>query len=243
MIQPILFADDDSLSRAALSWLVERLRQRPSSLVCLAAGGTPTATYRLLAQCGRSDPALVAQLRLVQLDEWGGLAGDDPASCQRQLREQLIEPLGLVDRFVTFDGQAEDPPAECSRVAAWLAKHGPIDLCVLGLGLNGHLGFNEPADGLSSHAHVASLSATSLQHAMIGGSSHKPTYGLTLGMADILQGREVLLLVSGARKAGPLQRLLSGPISTDFPASLLHGHPSVALYCDASAAGEPIDRK
>ena len=106
---------------------------------------------------------------------------------------------------------------------------------MLGLGVNGHLGFNEPGPHLHPYAHVARLSADSLRHAMLDQARTRPTHGLTLGMADLLQARQVLLLVSGAAKSGPLRKLLAGEITTDFPASLLWLHPNVTLLCDVWA--------
>lgn len=239
MIQPIVLTDHEAVSQRAADWLVERLRARPSSLLCLATGATPMRAYALLAERATADPRLMAQCRVLNLDEWGGLGADDPASCARHLRAALVEPLGLADRFIAFDGLAADPAAECARIAAWLQQHGPIDACVLGLGVNGHLGFNEPATALQPHAHVAALSEASLAHAMIQGAGRRPTAGLTLGMADLAHAREVLLMVTGPTKQGPLARLLGGQISTDFPASLLQLHPAATLLCDAAAFGRP----
>lgn len=236
MMIPRVFDNHDAMSQGALAWLLERTAARPAQLVCLAAGGTPARTYELLADRGRRDAGVVAGMRFLQLDEWGGLSKEDASSCQSQLHNQLIAPLGAAARFTAFDGQASDPVLECWRVAKWLAEKGPIDVCILGLGVNGHLGFNEPADQLRPHAHVAELSSDSLAHAMVGPLAEKPTYGMTLGMADILQSREVLLLVSGARKGQALAQLLSGSITTAFPASLLHLHRHVTLLCDADAA-------
>lgn len=238
MIEPHVLTDYESLSRRAVAWLVERLRERPASVVCLASGATPLRTYELLAERGAVEPALVARCRLLKLDEWGGLAMSDPATCEHQLCTTLVTPLGAVDRYIAFESQPGDPAAECSRIAGWLDQNGPIDVCVLGLGINGHLGFNEPADFLEPHAHVAQLSESSLAHAMLRQSQGRPTFGLTLGMADLLQSREVLLLVSGATKRDPMKRLLAGRISTDFPASLLHLHPRVTLLADAAALAE-----
>jgi galactosamine-6-phosphate isomerase len=238
-----VFADYEALSRRAADWLVSRLRARPNSLLCLAAGSTPHRTYELLAQRGAADPTLVAHCRFLKLDEWGGLPIDDPANCEHQLRSVLIGPIGATDRYVGF--KCTNEPAaqakassECTRIANWLNQVGPIDICILGLGVNGHLGFNEPASYLLPHSHVAHLSEASLAHPMLRGTTLRPAYGLTLGMADLLQSREVLLLVSGAAKRGPLERLLAGRISTDFPASLLHLHPRVTLLADAAALAE-----
>jgi galactosamine-6-phosphate isomerase len=170
----------------------------------------------------------------LKLDEWGGLAKDDPATCEQHLRRALVDPLRLDRRYIALNGEATDPQAECERVASWLALNGPIDACVLGLGVNGHLGFNEPGDYLQPHAHVAELSEASLAHAMVR-DAPRPSCGLTLGMADLLQARDVLLVVTGAAKREPLRQLLAGRITTKFPASLLWLHPSVTLLCDEAA--------
>ncbi len=235
MIEPRTFPDHESLSRQAAAWLVERLRERPTALICLSAGSTPNRTYELLAEHGAAEPALVSRCRLIKLDEWSDLAMADPATCEHQLQNLLVAPLGAADRYVAFESRPKDPGAECARVADWLHKHGPIDLCVLGLGVNGHLGFNEPADFLKPHAHVARLSESSLTHTMLQRSQGPTTFGMTLGMADLLQSREVLLLVSGSTKRDPLERLTSGRITTEFPASLLHLHPRVTMLTDAAA--------
>lgn len=235
MIVPNVYPDHESLSLAAAGWIIERVRLNPSLLLCAASGSTPHRTYELLAEQGKSEPGALKQLRLLKLDEWGGLPMDDPSTCETHLRSTLVEPLGLQDRYVAFASDAA-PQQECQRVGDWLREHGPIDLCVLGLGLNGHLGFNEPAEWLQPHAHVAELSSTSLKHAMLSQTARRPTHGLTLGMADLLQSREVLLLVSGATKRESLARLLREEISPGFPASFLHLHPRVTLMTDSASS-------
>jgi galactosamine-6-phosphate isomerase len=234
-MKPHVFADYEALSRQGADILIECLRHTPDALVCLAAGATPTRMYALVAEHYRREPKLFERMRVLKLDEWGGLAMDDPASCEQFLRQTLVEPLRLQERYVAFNSQPADPASESARIADWLNVHGPIDLCVLGLGMNGHLGFNEPGPHLIPHAHVAELSAESSSHAMLDQARTRPTYGLTIGMADILQARQVLLLVSGPGKSGPLRILLRGEISTEFPASLLWLHPNVTLLCDSPA--------
>jgi galactosamine-6-phosphate isomerase len=235
MLEPQEFADHEAVSQGAAQWIVDGLREKSDALLCLATGATPMRAYQLLAQRAAAEPGLVNRCRIVNLDEWGGLALDDPASCGQSLRTMLITPLGLADRYVEFDSLAADPQAECARVATWLERQGRIDLCLLGLGLNGHLGFNEPADELQPHAHVANLSQASLAHAMLRDRPDRPTYGLSLGMADLLQARRVMLLVTGSEKQAAMRRLLSGRITTQFPASLLQMHPETTLLCDKAA--------
>jgi galactosamine-6-phosphate isomerase len=229
-------ANAEAMSRAAAAHLTQTLRARPDALLCLATGASPARTYELLAQRGRAERSLFGRARMLKLDEWGNLADDDPASCELYLREKLIQPLRIPpDRFFGWRNQPADPAAECRRVATWLAANGPIDVNVLGLGTNGHLGFNEPAAHLQPGPHVARLSSTSLSHSMLGGSRRKVHSGLTLGMADILHSKEIVLLVSGRHKAEPMRTLFTRRITPRFPVSFLWLHPNVHLFCDRAA--------
>ena len=235
MLRPRVFPDHERASQFAADWLVEHLHDKPDSIVCLATGATPMLGYAILAERAAKEPSLVDRCRVVKLDEWGGLPMDDPATCEQHLRNTLVTPLGMADRYVGFESQPPNAEAECGRIAMWLAENGPIDVCVLGLGLNGHVGFNEPAAFLQPHAHVAQLSDASLAHAMVSRCDTRPTYGLTLGMADLLQSRHILLLVTGAAKREALTQLLRGQVSTEFPASLLQLHGDVWVACDDAA--------
>jgi galactosamine-6-phosphate isomerase len=237
VLQLSVFSDHEAASMHAADWLYERLREHPQAVCCVASGSTPTRTYELLASRAVTHREAFAEVRLLKLDEWGGLPMHSPATCEWRLRRTLVEPLGLGDHFVGFQSDPADRVGECARIANWLEAHGPIDVCVLGLGVNGHLGFNEPADQLQPHAHVAQLSPASQAHDMIKSLDKPPTFGLTLGMADLLQSRHVLLLATGPHKRSPLERLLAGKITTFFPASLLHLHARAQVICDASAYG------
>ena len=119
---------------------------------------------------------------------------------------------------------------------AELAKAGPIDCCVLGLGINGHLGFNEPAEYLHPGCHIARLSPTTLQHTMVGDMTSRPSYGLTLGMADILQAKMVLILISGSSKKEITREFLSERVTAELPASFLWLHPNAVCLLDRAAA-------
>lgn len=234
-MNPVVYPDYESLSRGAMGLIMEQLRANPSLLLCAATGETPTLTYDLLAAQRKHQQNLFHSLHVVKLDEWGGLPMDDPGSCEMYLQNHLIQPLGIpAERYLGFRSDVSDPKLECSRIQDALEKQRPIDLCVLGLGANGHLALNEPADELCPHAHVAQLSEQSLKHTMLA-HSKQPSYGMTLGMADILQSKTILLLVSGAHKRNVLQRLLSGAISTKFPASFLWLHNKVVVMCDQKA--------
>jgi galactosamine-6-phosphate isomerase len=234
----LVLPEAEALAVKAAACIVDALRARPDLLLCPATGASPTHTYQHLAAHRWRDPALFSRLRLVQLDEWGGLGATDAGSSGAYLRQHLCTPLRVGDdRYTGFQGDASDPEAECQRVTRWLQANGPLDLAVLGLGLNGHLAMNEPADVLQPHAHMAALTEETRQHPMLPAGVEPPRYGLTLGMADLLQAREVLLLVNGAHKQAILHRLLERQITTQLPASLLWLHPKATLLCDQAAFG------
>jgi galactosamine-6-phosphate isomerase len=152
------------------------------------------------------------------------------------LQKHLIGPLQITrDRYISFKSNPEDPEAECKRIHDDLIKYGPIDICILGLGMNGHLALNEPESYLEPEAHVARLSASSLTHPMIGSEGIKPSYGLTLGMSEILHSSLILLLISGSKKKDITSSFLNGKISTTLPATMLKLHANTVCLVDKEA--------
>lgn len=221
------------MTAAAVAIVLAEIERKPDLLLCAATGSSPTGLYQALAGKARTDRALFAALRVVKLDEWAGLSARDPGSAERYLHDHLLDPLGIPpQRYITIDGAATDPDAECRRVRAELARAGPIDLCILGLGVNGHIGFNEPAPALVPHCHVARLSEASRRHAMVRGMADPPRFGLTLGMREILASRRIVLLVAGEGKERAVAGLLSGEVTTTLPASLLCLHETVDCLID-----------
>ena len=226
----------DAMSQEAAAFICRELEQRPDLLLCVAAGGTPTGVYQLLAARYTREPELFEQLRVLQVDEWCGLAPGSPATCHADLRTKLLGPLCIPPgRYRGFRTDAPAPEAECGRVERWLAAHGPIDICILGLGGNGHVAMNEPAAAMTPHAHVVELTQNSRRHALLKPLAKKPRYGLTLGMGDILRSRRILLLVNGKQKRRALHRLMKPGITTRFPASFLWLHPDTTVLCDREA--------
>jgi len=227
----------ESLAEEAAACIYQALSDKADLMLCAAGGSTPLRTYQLLGEhCVRQLDAF-RSLRVVKLDEWGGIEMNAPGSCERQLRTHLISPLGITeDHYLGFNSNPTDPDAECERVRQRLAAEGPVDLCVLGLGMNGHIAMNEPAPSLRPFAHIARLADATLRHPMLAESRTKPAYGLTLGMAEILTAREILLLVSGEAKREPLRQLLRREITTKFPASFLWLHSRCTVLCDRAAA-------
>jgi galactosamine-6-phosphate isomerase len=226
----------EDLSLRAGEIFMEHLNVNKALLLGAATGSTPTGFYRHLAESARQAPSLFSALRVMKLDEWYGLPMDDPGTCETYIRTRLLEPLKISDdRYLTFNSDPKDPEAECLGMKTMLEQNGPIDLCVLGLGMNGHIAFNEPATSLTAYPHLSTLARSSQFHPMVADHGVKPTSGLTLGMVDLFQSRMILLLVSGTAKRDIVQNLLSQNISTVLPASLLWLHPNAICLLDRDA--------
>lgn len=228
----------DEMSSAAATFLYTAIMQKPGLLLCPASGNSPRQAYDLLA--ARLGPHTAPALKVIALDEWIGLSPNDPASGGYQITAQLIGPLGLKDFFL-FRGDAPDVAAEALRAAQYLQQNGPVDLCVLGIGANGHLGLNEPADVLSGPVHRSKLASSTQAHQMVAHAEHKPEFGITLGMRDIMLSKKIVLLVNGAHKSAVMADFLTGKISTRLPASFLWLHPDVTCFCDRAAVGSLVD--
>ena len=226
----------EEISRKASAIITRQLEIKRDMLLCAATGNTPARTYQLLAGQYVRKPEDFAAMRVLKLDEWGGIPMNDPGTCESYLNTRLLSPLQITgERYLSFCSDAPDADLECRRIQRELMKAGPIDCCLLGLGMNGHIGFNEPATFLQPGCHIAQLSETTLQHSMVAAMGRPPSYGLTLGMADILQARMILLLVSGSAKKDITRELLSKKVTTSLPASLLWLHGNTICLLDKEA--------
>lgn len=223
----------DELSEKAKDIIVDCLKENPNLLICAASGSSPSGAYELLGEEYKKQPELFDDLQIIKLDEWGGIPLDHPATCDSYLKRKLIDPLHIDQlRYINFNSDPADPQQECKRIQNKLDREGPIDICILGMGMNGHIAFNEPGDYLIPGCHVASLSETSLKHPMAGEMIKKPTFGLTLGMADILNSGMILFLVHGAQKKDIVKQFLSKKITSTLPASFLWLHSNVVCLID-----------
>jgi glucosamine-6-phosphate deaminase len=216
--------------------LAARLADPAGQRICLPTGSTPAPAYRLLPAALHALRADAGAATVVLLDEYLGLAPDDPARCDRQLRTQLIDRLDPAPRFVPIPVDDRTPDEAAAALDAAAAEG--LDLVVLGLGRNGHVGMNEPGSGPDSPTRAAPIQAATLRTAVEDyGAAGVPTGGVTLGLDRILGADEVWLLVTGTAKAAVLAQLLGGPMSADLPASLLRDHPGLRVIADEAAAG------
>jgi glucosamine-6-phosphate deaminase len=235
-----VFPDYEAMSAAAADAVAERLREDPSTVFLLPTGTTPLGMYRRLVEMYRRGEISFSKATFFNLDEYLGLPPDHPASYHVYMKENFYGHIDAdPDRIFVPNGAAPDPKAECERYEATIREAGGIDVCVLGIGRNGHIGFNEPGAPFDSRTRVVRLSeSTRLVNAGDFDSDRAPEYAITVGMATIFESREVLLLASGTNKAAVVTAAVEGDVSESVPASMLKDHPNTTLFLDEDAASD-----
>ena len=232
---PLVLSDARHVGLLAAELVANRIRARPSLRVLLPTGHTPVPMYAALREHAADGSLPTAHLAVLGLDEYVGLAGDDPRSFRATLDRELAGlPLG---RREALDGAAPDLLAEAARYQAVLDA-APIDLAVLGLGRDGHVAFDEPGSRPGDRVHTVALTATTIEDAApaFGGAEGVPRTALTVGLSTLLAAREILLLVTGAEKAEALRATLEDPAGPRVPATMLRDHPRLTILCDRGAA-------
>jgi galactosamine-6-phosphate isomerase len=226
------------MSKKMTDRVIQDLEASEEPLFCVASGDSPSGLYKELVH--RHDQQLldVSGWYFLGLDEWIGLNKDNEGSCSYLLDRQLFQPLGIKEEQIClFDGKTKDPLQECQRVEGVIRQRGPIDVAVVGLGLNGHIGLNEPGTSPELHSHVGKLDTITKE---IGQKyfSHPQqlSEGITLGIATLMEAKHLILIVSGHKKAAIVQRAMEGEITENVPASLFRNHPDFTVYLDAEAA-------
>ena len=235
----LLVNDYAELSHTAAEMIAAAVATKPTAALVLATGDTPMGAYAELARMkdtGAFDPA---QLRAFQLDAYLGVALDDPRSLYGWLKRAFIDPLHISSKHVvTLLDDTADPEAACMAYDAAVAAAGGFDVSVLGLGPNGHLGFNEPPSPTDAPTRRVKLTEASLiSNARYWGGRDVPHEAITCGMQQLLAAKQTILVVSGARKRSILKQTLDGPITPDVPSSLLRLTQNVTVIADRDAAG------
>ena len=236
-----VFANPDALGRALALDVARRLADEPGSVLGLPTGRTPIPLYRELVQLCRAGRADFSRAVTFNLDEFLGLDPRDPRSYRAFMQRHLFDHINLPPRRIQFlNGAARDVERECRRYDRAIERAGGIDLQILGLGMNGHVGFNEPARALVARTHCTRLKpATRRANASFFDNrvSAVPREALSMGMATILHAARIVLVATGATKARCVQRTLEGPVTPRIPASFLQLHRHVEVWVDRGAAG------
>jgi len=230
---------DGGWGAAVATELADRLRASPRLRLCLPTGSTPQPLYAALVQAVAAGRASFRDAQIFLLDEYLGLSPRHPARCESMLRSELIEHVDLPPgSFHPIDVDDGHPEAAATTFDEQIERAGGLDLALLGLGANGHVGMNEPGSGATDATRVVDLAPSTRESSRAYGAEVPPERGVTVGLGRLLAAGEVWLLVRGAHKAAILARTLSGPVSDDVPATHLLAHRNLTVFADEAAAGD-----
>ncbi|MNU43692.1 Glucosamine-6-phosphate deaminase 1 [compost metagenome] len=240
MLNIVKVSSDEQFNEVGAGMIAGLLQSNPRAILGLATGSTPVGVYSHLIELYQQGLVSFAQAQSFNLDEYIGLAADHPESYRRFMNDKLFNHVDIdLKNTHVPDGTAADPEKAALEYTRMLEDAGQVDLQILGIGHNGHIGFNEPADELQANTHVVELKKVTREAnaRFFNSIDEVPTHAMTMGIASILKSRQILLMARGASKADILARALTGPLTTQCPASLLQTHPNVVVLVDQAAGG------
>lgn len=234
----VIVKNYDELSKLAAEEIASLVKEKPNCVLGLATGSSPVGMYKELIQLNKEGKADFSKVITINLDEYRGLTGENPQSYRYFMNTNLFNHINI-DKNNTFvpNGMTEDIAKECRSYDERIQRLGGIDLQVLGIGNNGHIGFNEPSDYLNLGTHLTDLSKDTIDanSRFFETIEEVPTQAITMGLGGIMRAKKVLLLANGEKKADIIGKLVEGKISTSIPASILQVHSNVLIIVDEAA--------
>lgn len=228
----------DEISEVAANILADVMKANPACVLGLATGSTPVGMYKKLIEKNRAGEIDFSSVTTVNLDEYYPIAPDNDQSYRYFMNENLFDHVNI-DKTRTFvpDGMAADPVAACDAYEKIVASVGAADVQVLGIGQNGHIGFNEPDAALEVKTHVTGLTESTIKAnaRFFASEADVPTKALTMGIGTILNAKKIIILANGAAKHAAVAKMLEGKLDTSCPASMLNIHSDVTVICDEAA--------
>jgi glucosamine-6-phosphate deaminase len=228
----------EEVSQLASDWIQQVITEKPSAVLGLATGSTPIGTYQELIRRYQAGKLDFSNVKTFNLDEYYGLKSDHPQSYHSFMKEKLFNHINIQEQNIYIpSGTPKDVVEYCRSYEQKIDEVGGIDLQILGIGQNGHIGFNEPANELQPDTHLVRLASETIEAnaRFFEREEDVPRFAITMGIQTILKAKNLLLLVTGKGKAEIVQKLFDSGITTDIPASLLKLHPNVTVLVDQEA--------
>lgn len=230
----------DALSTAVADIVVQQVQQRPDSLICFPSGESPTGMLRHLVKYAEENKVDFSSTHFVALDEWVGMDKNNEGSCSYYLNKHFFSQLDLSPTQVRFfDATANDLDKECQKMNDYIGRYGGLDMMIVGIGMNGHIGLNEPGTDFETYAHHSGLDTVTIDVAQK--YFHQQTHltkGITLGLRHLSEAKIPVLIASSTKKADIIKQALTGEVNTDLPASIFQTLPNAQIFLDDAAAGE-----
>lgn len=233
--------DYDEASRGAARIIADQIKEKRDSVLGLATGSSPLGIYEILVEkCGKGEISF-KDISTVNLDEYRGLNAIDKNSYHYYMSENLFSKVDINPSNIYLpDGMALDVEQECKRYEETIESVGGIDLQLLGLGENGHIGFNEPGTPFTEKTHVVDLTESTIQanSRLFEKIEDVPKQALSMGIQTIMNAKKILLIATGEKKADALAKVVNGKVTEEVPGSVLQKHPDVTIICDEAAAAK-----
>ena len=240
-MEVVILPNAKAASREAAGLVESLVRSKPDAVLGLATGSTPVPLYRELADRHRDKGLDFSKVRTFNLDEYAGLPRAHEQSYYHFMQENLFSDIDIPAEQTNIpDGMAADIPAHCAEYEEAIEAAGGIDLQVLGIGANGHIGFNEPTSSLVSRTRIKSLTKHTIEEnaRFFGDEASVPRHVITMGIGTIMEARQVVMLAFGEKKARAVAEMIEGPLTSYVPASILQMHNSAKIFLDEEAATE-----
>lgn len=235
----LIYKDEETISKASGILFAAQVISKPESVLGLATGATALTPYKTMISIYNKGAVSFKKVTTFNLDEYYGLNPKDNTSYHTFMKENLFRHIDIDQANTHFlDGEQKDHEAECLHYEAEIEKAGGIDLQLLGIGSNGHIAFNEPADSFPSISHIVALKESTLNDnsKYFDNPDDMPRHALTMGIGSIMKAKKILIIALGAAKAKAVAAMLKGPVTPNCPASILQMHPDVTVMLDEAAA-------
>jgi len=237
-VKQIIFKDYSELSVKTAEMIATIITEKPDALLCFPAGETSVGTFKCLIDLNKSGRISFKKCRIVGLDEWAHIGEMKSENGFSFMRKHLFDHIDYSkENLCFFDGESADLLNECKKADDFIRKFGPVDMMLLGIGMNGHLGLNEPGTSFDLNAHIAKLDETTKTVGKEYFSAKvELSTGITLGIKDIMEAKTVILQINGSKKADIAKKLFDSEVTTAFPASVLKEHKNSFVLLEGEAA-------
>ncbi len=233
-----VFTDYEELSEAVATIVVDLIKRTPNAVICFASGHTPLLACQLFVAKILREKIDVSAIRFFSLDEWVGVPPENQGSCHHFFYDVIFNPLGLTKNQVyVFDALTNNEADECKKMDEAIAAAGGLDLMVVGIGMNGHIGFNEPGVAFDNYSHVMALDKSTIE----GGQKYFETNtilskGITIGLQHLIETKQVIMIANGDKKAEIIKRTFDETVNEQLPATIMKTHKNGTIMLDKAAA-------
>lgn len=237
----LVFEKEEHLDAYVGEYICHFIRNHSQPVIGFATGSTPLGVYRYFIDNYQAQKVSFRQVKAFNLDEYVGLKPEHPRSFASAMKNELFSHIDILPENINaLDGSKEDMDEECQRYES-LIDANPIDIQILGIGMDGHIAYNEPGSPLDGACHVVDLHQESIESSLDYGFDHiedVPTQGVTQGIGTIMKAKQLIMMAKGQKKADLVKRMIYGEVTPDFPSSIIQRHPNVIVCLDRSAASQ-----